>query len=301
MPNFNLGIDAEADADRQRLCCLCDVVQSGRRRVRRHQRAIWRAGASAERQSQPDLRAREEQGDRNRHQMGAVRPALAGDRRRCSRPRRKTRANRKTSTASRPRTAIPGCSYNLPARSGNVSCITAGAAYRIRGIDLGVGGKITDKWSVFGGLVLMQSEVTKSLVPSPQPLLFPTNVGLKLANVAHQSFSLLSKYQLTDVWEIGGQAVYRSEMFGGTFLAANQGTSIPSYLALRYLRRGEDRQELDGETVRRQHHQQALLRCALSERDAVRVRRAGPQREHGDLGTVLDKFQGCRWHADLHP
>lgn len=59
---------------------------------------------------------------------------------------------------------------------------------------------------------------------SPQPLLFPTNVGLKLANVAHQSFSLLSKYQLTDVWEIGGQAVYRSEMYGGTFLAANQGT-----------------------------------------------------------------------------
>ncbi len=124
---------------------------------------------------------------------------------------------------------IPGCSYNLPAGSGNVSCITAGAAYRIRGIDLGVGGKITDKWSVFGGLVLMQSEVTKSLVPSPQPLLFPTNVGLKLANVAHQSFSLLTKYQLTDVWEIGGQAVYRSKMYGGTFLAANQGTSIPSY------------------------------------------------------------------------
>ena len=171
-----------------------------------------------------------------------------------------------------------------------MSCITAGAAYRIRGIDLGVGGKITDKWSVFGGLVLMQSEVTKSLVPSPQPLLFPTNVGLKLANVAHQSFSLLSKYKLTDVWEIGGQAVYRSEMYGGTFLAANQGTSIPSYLALRHLRRGEGQRELDGKAVRRQHHQQALLRCALSERDPVRVRGAGPQREHGDLGTVLDKF-----------
>ncbi|MDB5579389.1 MAG: TonB-dependent receptor [Bradyrhizobium sp.] len=124
--------------------------------------------------------------------------------------------------------SIPGCTYPAGA-TGAVSCITAGAAYKIQGIDLGVGGKITDKWSVFGGLVLMQSEVTKSLVPSPQPLLYPTNVGLKLANVAHQSFSLLSKYQLTDVWELGGQAVYRSEMYGGTFLAANQGTSIPSY------------------------------------------------------------------------
>ncbi|MBR0800276.1 TonB-dependent receptor [Bradyrhizobium jicamae] len=125
--------------------------------------------------------------------------------------------------------AIPGCSYTLPAGSGSVSCITAGAAYYVRGIDLGVGGKITDKWSVFGGLVLMQSEVTKSLAPSPQPLLYPTNVGLQLANVAHQSFSMLTKYQLTDVWELGGQAVYRSKIYGGTLLAANQGTSLPSY------------------------------------------------------------------------
>ena len=99
----------------------------------------------------------------------------------------------------------------------------------IQGIDLEVAGKITDKWSVFGGLVLMKTEVTKSLVPSANPVLFPTNVGLPLANIANQSFSLLSKYQLTDVWELGGQAVYRSQMYGGTLLAANQGTSIPSF------------------------------------------------------------------------
>lgn len=140
--------------------------------------------------------------------------------------------NNTTAPATLATLAALGCTYSLPITAPtptNQSCITAGAAYRIQGIDIGIGGKITDKWSVFGGLVLMKSEVTKSLVPSAQPTLFPTNVGLKLANVAHQSFSLLSKYQLTDVWEIGGQAVYRSEMFGGTFLAANQGTSIPSF------------------------------------------------------------------------
>jgi catecholate siderophore receptor len=124
--------------------------------------------------------------------------------------------------------AALGCVY--PAgTTGNISCITAGAAYRVRGIDLGVGGKITDKWSVFGGLVLMESEVTKSLAPSANTALYPTNVGLQLANIAHQSFSLLSKYQLDDTWELGGQAVYRSKIYGGTLLAANQGTSIPSY------------------------------------------------------------------------
>ncbi|WP_298364434.1 TonB-dependent receptor [uncultured Bradyrhizobium sp.] len=125
-------------------------------------------------------------------------------------------------------TATAACPY--PAgTTGTISCISAGAAYRIRGIDLGVGGKITDKWSVFGGLVLMQSEVTKSNIPPANTILYTSNVGLPLANVAHQSFSMLSKYQLTDMWEIGGQAVYRSKMYGGTFLAANQGTSIPSY------------------------------------------------------------------------
>jgi catecholate siderophore receptor len=116
--------------------------------------------------------------------------------------------------------------------TGSVSCIIAGASYYVRGIDLGVTGKITDKWSVFGGLVLMQSQVTKSNVPTvnmPQPLLYTTNVGLPLANIAHQSFSLLSKYQLTEVWELGGQAVYRSQVYGGTLLAANQGTQIPGY------------------------------------------------------------------------
>jgi len=125
-------------------------------------------------------------------------------------------------------TATPSCPY--PAgTTGTVSCISAGAAYMIRGIDLEVGGKITDKWSVFGGLVLMHSEVTKSLVPPANTALYTSNVGLPLANVAHQSFSMLSKYQLNDTWELGGQAVYRSKIYGGTLLAANQGTSLPSY------------------------------------------------------------------------
>jgi catecholate siderophore receptor len=121
---------------------------------------------------------------------------------------------------------------SCPFTGTTISCITAGSAYYVRGIDLGIGGKITDKWSVFGGLVLMQSKVTQSNVPPaamPAPLLYQTNVGLPLANVANQSFSMLSKYQVNDIWEVGGQAVYRSGIRGGTLLAANAGTSIPGY------------------------------------------------------------------------
>ncbi|MFN5572055.1 MAG: TonB-dependent receptor, partial [Bradyrhizobium sp.] len=98
--------------------------------------------------------------------------------------------------------------------------LTSGAAYRIQGIDIEAEGKLTDRWSIFGGLVLMQSKVTQSGVAS--------NIGLQLANIAHQSFSMLSKYKLDSGWEIGGQAVYRSKVYGGTF-AANTGNELPSY------------------------------------------------------------------------
>ncbi|WP_028135750.1 TonB-dependent receptor [Bradyrhizobium japonicum] len=97
--------------------------------------------------------------------------------------------------------------------------LTSGAAYRIQGIDIEAEGKITDRWSIFGGLVLMQSKVTQSGVAS--------NLGLQLANIAHQSFSMLTKYKFDDGWELGGQAVYRSKVYGGTF-AANT-NELPSY------------------------------------------------------------------------
>jgi len=98
--------------------------------------------------------------------------------------------------------------------------LTSGAAYRIQGIDIEASGKLTDRWSIFGGIVLMDSKVTKSNIAS--------NVGLQLANVAHQSFSLLTKYKFDGDWELGGQAVFRSKVYGGTF-GANTGTLIPSY------------------------------------------------------------------------
>ena len=96
------------------------------------------------------------------------------------------KTNARESVNITPATATATCPY--PANTaGTVPCISAGAAYRIRGIDLEVAGKITDKWSMFGGLVLMQSEVTKSLVPPADPLLYTTNVGLARRRLARRA------------------------------------------------------------------------------------------------------------------
>ncbi|HUC49723.1 MAG TPA: TonB-dependent receptor [Xanthobacteraceae bacterium] len=105
--------------------------------------------------------------------------------------------------------------------SSSSGTIVQGAAYHVQGIDMGAQGNITDKWSVYTGLVLMKTRVDHSATPS--------NIGLPLAFISPQSFNVLSKYKVTDNFEVGGQATYRSAMQGGTLLAANAGTTLPAY------------------------------------------------------------------------
>ena len=119
------------------------------------------------------------------------------------------------------RTDVTNARELVPAGFPNAGTVQSGAAYHVEGIDLGAEGKITDKWSVYTGLVLMQNRVDQSAGP--------TNIGLPLAFVANQSFNVLTKYQITDDIQVGGQATYRSKIYGGTLLAANQGTVLPSY------------------------------------------------------------------------
>ena len=104
--------------------------------------------------------------------------------------------------------------------SGKATQVVAGAAYRVRGIDLGAAGKITERWSVFGGLVLMESEVLRSASP--------IYVGRDLANIAHQSFNLMTKYKFDDGWELGGQATYQSKRTGG-ILYTTTTTVLPEF------------------------------------------------------------------------
>jgi len=100
---------------------------------------------------------------------------------------------------------------------GNPAPPTSTGAFRVRGVEFGVQGKLTERWSIYGGLVVMETEVTDSSNPR--------YIGRRLANIPNTQFNLLSKYQLTDKLTIGGQAVYSSEVFGGLFAAGQVGTA----------------------------------------------------------------------------
>ncbi len=114
------------------------------------------------------------------------------------------------------------------AREVNSGVTTGNASYYVQGVDLEVAGNVTEKWMVLGGLVLMNSRVTSSYAR--------TNIGLQLANIAHESFSLLSKYKFGDLiglapdaLEFGGQAIYRSKIYGGNNIVANGAPVINAY------------------------------------------------------------------------
>src|SRR6185503_7049403 len=85
-------------------------------------------------------------------------------------------------------------------------------AYRVRGIELGAAGNVTKDWRLFGGLVLLDTEVLKSSTAQ--------DIGRRLANIPLTQFSLLSRYQLTEQLAIAGSATYGGEVYGG-HLAAN--------------------------------------------------------------------------------
>jgi catecholate siderophore receptor len=88
----------------------------------------------------------------------------------------------------------------------NVAAAFAGE-YEVQGIELSVAGNVTDKLSVFGGFVYLDSEVLGSDVAR--------DIGQPLANVPEKQFSLLAKYQLTDDFAVGGQAIYADKIWAG--------------------------------------------------------------------------------------
>ena len=125
-------------------------------------------------------------------------------------------------TAALFKTDVSNARETAPA---GITGITSGviyprAAYRVQGFDFGLSGNITDAWSVQAGLVIMDPRVTQSINPN--------NVGLQLANIAPDSFNLLTKYDVREWLAVGGQALYNSQVKGGSLLAANGGVAYPA-------------------------------------------------------------------------
>jgi catecholate siderophore receptor len=95
---------------------------------------------------------------------------------------------------------------------------------RVDGVELGVAGKLTDKWSVFGGYTYMVGRVLESAV-IPSTGAFVATPGNAIANTPYNTFSVSSNYAITEAITVGGSAFYTGDRWVN---AANTG-KVPDY------------------------------------------------------------------------
>lgn len=99
---------------------------------------------------------------------------------------------------------------------------------RVKGIEFGATGAVTDRLTVQAGITIMDAEVLESATAA--------YVGKTLSNFAEETAVLQLKYQFTDNFSFGAAAKYESEKFAGqpdtaaSFNAAGQYSQpVPSY------------------------------------------------------------------------
>jgi catecholate siderophore receptor len=79
---------------------------------------------------------------------------------------------------------------------------------RVDGIELGVAGKLTDKWSMMAGYSYLKSEIasTRNLA----------ELGRELPNTPKHNITLWTTYDLTREFTVGGGATYQSQAYVNT-------------------------------------------------------------------------------------
>lgn len=78
----------------------------------------------------------------------------------------------------------------------------------VQGVEIGVTGRVTPAWMVFGGYTYMDSELVRGAYNG-------VNQGEQLANTPEHTFSLFTTYDLNERFSFGGGAYYSSDSYGG--------------------------------------------------------------------------------------
>ena len=95
---------------------------------------------------------------------------------------------------------------------------------RVQGFEVGVAGKVTDQWSVFGGYTYMDGRVLASAI-SQTTGTYVSAPGNYLQDVPRDTFTMTTTYAFTPKFTLGGSAYYTSERYTNS---ANTGR-VPGY------------------------------------------------------------------------
>ena len=93
-----------------------------------------------------------------------------------------------------------------------------------KGAELGIAGKMTDRWSMFGGYSYQNAEFTKTMVISGSTFLAGTTLG----QTPSHTFSLWNRYDFNESWGAALGVVSRSQMYALT-PTTTASTVLPGY------------------------------------------------------------------------
>ncbi|QIF03824.1 TonB-dependent siderophore receptor [Roseimicrobium sp. ORNL1] len=89
---------------------------------------------------------------------------------------------------------------------------------RVRGIEFGASGQITDNWSIALGYAYQDGETQSANGAIP--------AGTPIAQLPKNSFSLWNRYDFDEHWGVGFGAIYRDEIYA----AADNHVTLPSFV-----------------------------------------------------------------------
>jgi catecholate siderophore receptor len=131
---------------------------------------------------------------------------------------------------------------------------------RIRGVELSASGKIAEGWTVFGGYTYLDPKIVDggltvltapaimngNVVVQPAHTIAVTsvNTGKQVPQIAKNSFTFTTNYQLTKRFSFGGSAIYSGRQYGGygdnRFATQNAAGVVTVTPATKTLARGID-------------------------------------------------------------
>ena len=136
--------------------------------------------------------------------------------------------------------AVTLAAFQTLTTNARVTVEGGGAGYagekRVRGIELGISGNITDKWSLFGGWAHMPSVMISAgaaQVNSVYVAGVSAATGKRATNTPLDSISLNTTYKVTPKLTLGGGAIYMGKVYGGYAYGATTNTVravyVPAY------------------------------------------------------------------------
>lgn len=96
-----------------------------------------------------------------------------------------------------------------------------------KGAELGIAGKLTNRWSMFGGYSYQDAEFTKSMTIGTSSYLAGTTLG----QTPNHTFSFWNRYDLNETWGVALGVVSRSQMYALT-PTTSKSTTLPGYARL---------------------------------------------------------------------